>query len=68
MGNYESPTIEAAGGPGYKIEPQINIPVAITDVGILAEAYLYFLVFTTETLVIVHFALAAFSKTAGVSN
>jgi hypothetical protein len=23
MGNYESPTIEQAGGPGYKIEPQL---------------------------------------------
>ena len=23
MENYESPTIEQAGGPGYKIEPQL---------------------------------------------
>jgi hypothetical protein len=68
MKNYESPTIEAAGGPGNEIEPQINILVSITDVGLLAEVYLVFLVYTTETLVIVHFALAAFSKTAGVSN
>ena len=35
MKNYESPTIEQAGGSGSHLEPQVNIPLAVTDVGLI---------------------------------
>ena len=45
MKNYESPTSEKAGGSGVHLEPQVNIPMAIIDVGLYLEIYLVAAVF-----------------------
>ncbi|MGC8979843.1 hypothetical protein [Caldisericum sp.] len=68
MKNYESPTIEQAGGIGNEIEPQFNVLLAVTDVGLYLELYLTAVVYTTAFLVIVAGVAAVFTKTAGVSN
>jgi hypothetical protein len=39
MKNYESPTIEQAGGQGNEIEPQVNVPLVITDIEAVAEFF-----------------------------
>jgi hypothetical protein len=40
MKNYESPTIEQAGGPGNKIEPQVTTPFFFLDGIVAAEVIL----------------------------
>lgn len=68
MKNYESPTIEQAGGPGNEIEPQTPALVLVLLVGIILAAYLAAAAYTTavESVVTVHAAVVY--KTAGVTD
>jgi|GEM_PF-1861491 len=65
MENYESPLVEIAGGNANHLEPQVNIPVSITDVALLAEVYLTFVLATTPIVAVAPFVAAVFVKTAG---
>ena len=62
MENYESPTIEQAGGAGNEIEPNINIPVAITDALLVAVA------FTNAAMAVFPILSAVPFKTANFNN
>ena len=65
MKNYESPTIELAGGSGNTLEPQTVLLILL--VGIVLAAYIAAGVFTTaaETIVAVHLFVFVRSNVKG---
>ncbi|BAL80258.1 hypothetical protein [Caldisericum exile] len=65
MKNYESPTIESAGGTGNEIEPQTVALVLVIAVGIALALYLATAEFTTVATTIVTIETAVFVHLVG---